>query len=173
MQKNKRRDRYLLCRVLWGENSSICYFHTNLIVLKLLLYSFSVFFVSAMHKLKKGFNFHCHSNVLQVAHEGLFKCLVILTLRPSSSLLGIVCSIGFDHFASQYFNEYARREKGKITRCNRLIKHVILLIFFVFSEGDEDTDFYATDSNPLAIIATSLPTNSLSRGRDNKNDIKK
>lgn len=68
-----------------GKNSSICYFHTNLIVLKLLLHSLCVSFLP-IHNRKKGFNFHCYYNVPFCAMhaEGC------LTLRPSG-FTDIIC----------------------------------------------------------------------------------
>lgn len=50
-QMRQRENFYLFC--LRGKNSSICYFHTNLIVLKLLLHS--VFSLPMFNCTKKGF----------------------------------------------------------------------------------------------------------------------
>lgn len=105
-----------------GKNSSICYFHTNLIVLKLLLCSLSVFLplVDAQTQ-KRASTFHCHSNIPK---QGLLECLVILTRRPSvvPSSQSLV-SIGFSFlFSSGYSMKRRSRKKGKTTRCNRFIK---------------------------------------------------
>lgn len=94
-----------------GKNSSICYFHTNLIVLKLLLCSLSVFLslVDAQTQ-KRASTCYCHSNMPK---QGLLECLVILTRRPSVVPLSqSLVSIGFFSFSSGY----SMRRRGRTKR---------------------------------------------------------
>lgn len=106
---------------LWGENSSICYFHTNLFVLKLLLHSLSVSSVCLQSRNERKKALHCYSNVLEVVHEGLTECLVVGCCDSAP-----FCFCSFDVILeTENSIEKVRRKKGRIIRCNRLTKLVI------------------------------------------------